>query len=333
MESCAELRTISSQARSSRRSGYVAGAWNSAARGSARRSSSRSASAPWRFTSTRFDVTPMSMLAREPERSSPSHVRESLGRRAREVAGERGDLEVEVVLQLVGLGDHPAEPGLGHQVVRAVHAQQVTDRNSATSSTWSRSGGRGPWRRRAARPRCRTRPAGTRHGRTSRRGLPHEGVLGHLRGHAPPHDGVAEPGQAQDLGHLRDVAEHVGQVADVHDAAERRSPAEAHLEVAHDGLARGQELVHEDVPGPHAQPTGGGQRPQPPLGLGPHLEVVVDDGHLPVQHEVRDSWRRAREGGSGCRPAPRGPGGSPGRTCTIPGPSACEERWQSGGRS
>ncbi len=71
MESWAELRTTSRQARSSRRAGYAAAGWKSAARGSALRSSSRSASAPRRFTSTRFEVTPMSMLARAPERSSP----------------------------------------------------------------------------------------------------------------------------------------------------------------------------------------------------------------------------------------------------------------------
>ena len=72
MESWAELRTISSQASSSRRSGYSSGVWNSVAKGSARRSSSRSATAPRRLTSTLFEVTPMSMLARAPERSSPA---------------------------------------------------------------------------------------------------------------------------------------------------------------------------------------------------------------------------------------------------------------------
>ena len=30
----------------------------------------------------------------------------------------------------------------------------------------------------------------------------------------------------------------------------------------------------------------GGQRPQPLLVLGTHFEVVVDDRHLPVEHEV-----------------------------------------------
>ena len=67
----------------------------------------------------------MSMLARTPERSSPStRVRPSVGA-AGQVAGERGDLEDEVVLEVVGLGHDPPEPGLGHEVVRPVHAEQV----------------------------------------------------------------------------------------------------------------------------------------------------------------------------------------------------------------
>ena len=52
--------------------------------------------------------------------------------------------------------------------------------------------------------------------------LPEEPGLGDRRGHAPPDHGVGEPGQPEDLGHLCDVAEHVGQVADGHGAAEGR---------------------------------------------------------------------------------------------------------------
>ena len=92
--------------------------------------------------------------------------------------------------------------------------------------------------------------------------------------------------QSEDLGHLRNVAEHVRQIAHLHDAPEGGAATEAHLEVAHDGLAGGEELVHQDVPGPHADPAGGRQRAEPPLGLGADLEVVVHHGHLPVQHEV-----------------------------------------------
>ena len=47
---------------------------NSALSGSARRSSARSAAAAAWCTSTRFDATPISTLARAPERSSPHHV-------------------------------------------------------------------------------------------------------------------------------------------------------------------------------------------------------------------------------------------------------------------
>ena len=71
MESWAEFRTISFQASSSCRCGHSDGCWKSAASGSARRSSSRAACSPRRFTSTRFEVTPINMSARNPERSSP----------------------------------------------------------------------------------------------------------------------------------------------------------------------------------------------------------------------------------------------------------------------
>ena len=68
----------------------------------------------------------MSMLARNPERSSPS-TRTRPSRPARsEIARQRRDLEHELVLEVVGLGHDAAEPGLGHQVVRAVHAEQVS---------------------------------------------------------------------------------------------------------------------------------------------------------------------------------------------------------------
>jgi hypothetical protein len=40
-----------------------------------------------------------------------------------QVLGQRGDDQLEVVLQGVGLGHHPAQPGLGGLVVGAVHPQ------------------------------------------------------------------------------------------------------------------------------------------------------------------------------------------------------------------
>ena len=124
---------------------------------------------------------------------------------------------------------------------------------------------------------------------------PHAAAVGRLPperrrvdrlGHPPPHDGVVEAELRQQLRHLGNVAEHVGQVADLHRTAEAGGPVEAELEVTDHGLARHEELVHEDVPGAHRDASGGGQAAQHRLGLGPDGEVVVDDRHLPVQHEV-----------------------------------------------
>ena len=98
---------------------------------------------------------------------------------------------------------------------------------------------------------------------------------------------MGEASQAKDLGHLGDVAEHVGQVANFHGASERRPTREAHLQVADDGLTRGQELIHQDVPRAKRDPARRGKGPQAPFRCRANLEVVVDDGHLSVQHKVR----------------------------------------------
>ena len=97
---------------------------------------------------------------------------------------------------------------------------------------------------------------------------------------------MLEAGQPEDLGHLRDVAEHVGQVSHLHGAAELGRAPQAELEVADDRLARDHELVHEDHPRPHRQAAGGGQAAQRLGRLGPYLEVVVDDDGLAVEQET-----------------------------------------------
>ena len=118
-------------------------------------------------------------------------------------------------------------------------------------------------------------------------GLPPERGAIDGRGDAPPHHRVLEAGQPQELGHLGHVAEHVGQVADLHGAAERRRPLEAHLQVADERLAGDEELVGQHVPGADGEAAGARQAPQAGLGLGPHRQVVVD--HRPS----------GRRGGSG----------------------------------
>ena len=118
------------------------------------------------------------------------------------------------------------------------------------------------------------------------RGGPHERGLLYGGRDTPPHHRVTQSGLVEDLRHLGHVTEHVGQVADLHHAPEGASPDDALLQVPHDGLAGDEELVHEDVPGSHGDPAGGGERPEPVLVLGADLQVVVDDGQLTVEQEM-----------------------------------------------
>jgi hypothetical protein len=97
---------------------------------------------------------------------------------------------------------------------------------------------------------------------------------------------VIHAGQAQELGHLGHVAEHVGQVAHLHGPAQGGGPPEPELQVADDRLPRDEELVHEDVPGAEGHPAGGVESAQGVGRLGPHGQVVIDHGHLPVEQEV-----------------------------------------------
>ena len=96
---------------------------------------------------------------------------------------------------------------------------------------------------------------------------------------------MLESGLAQQLRHLGDVTEHVGQVADGHRAAELGGPGHAELEVAHHRLARDHELVHEDHPRPDREPAARGEPLQRAGGLGSYLEVVVEHRGLAVEEE------------------------------------------------
>ena len=114
IESWALLRITSSQARSSRRPGPVGGGRNRAASGSASRSSVRSATAAACFTSTGSTPTPMSRLARAPDRSSPAQWgRPSVGAAATCSASERMTQLVRRPASSLASGHHPAQPGLG----------------------------------------------------------------------------------------------------------------------------------------------------------------------------------------------------------------------------
>jgi len=105
-------------------------------------------------------------------------------------------------------------------------------------------------------------------------------------GNAPPDDSGLDPGRAQDLRHLRDVAEHVRQIADRHRAPELLGAAQAGLEIAQRRLAVDEELVHQRLPGPDREPSGHHECANPLLGLGSDLQVVVYRRELAVEREA-----------------------------------------------
>ncbi len=100
-----------------------------------------------------------------------------------------------------------------------------------------------------------------------------------------PHHCMVQPGQRKNLWHLGDVSEHVGEVAHIHHPSEGGAPSDAGLQVADDGFARDEELVHQDVPRTQGEPSGGCQRVQALLVLGADLEIVVDDRQLAIEEE------------------------------------------------
>ena len=230
----------------------------------------------------------MSRLAPPPRAQLAAPCRELVVRCSGKVLSERRDLELQLRLHLVHLGDHLPEPGLRVLVVGPVHDQhgftfaqegaELVDQRTQPSEEALGVVGEGGSIAVAGHEVLGP------HGRAVW-GVPDEGSSIDRRGHAAPDHGVGETGLTEDLRHLGHVTEHVGQVADLHVTAKGRGPADAGLEVANDGLTRDQELVHEDVPGAERDAAGGGQLAQPAFCLGPDLEVVVDHRQLAVEEE------------------------------------------------
>ena len=136
----------------------------------------------------------------------------------------------------------------------------------------------------------------------------------------------AKPAPASIWGIWADVAEHVGQVADLHGAPEGSGPLEAELEVADDRLARDEELVHEDVPGAERDPSGSRQLAEPTLVLRPNLEVVVDRSHLAVDQEAGIGGVRLHQLEQVVHEVDEAQLEGPEGRSTTPGPSACAGR-------
>jgi hypothetical protein len=107
------------------------------------------------------------------------------------------------------------------------------------------------------------------------------------RRNTPPHHRRLDPGETEDLRHLRDVAEHVRQVADAHRAPEVLCACEAGLEVAQRRLAVDEELVHQRLPRTDREAPRPHERTNPHLRFRPDLEVVVNRCQLAIEREAQ----------------------------------------------
>ena len=276
-----------------------------AERGSARRSSVRSVRAAACFTSTRLEATPMSRLARAPERSSPCQVGSpSVGALAR-YSGSEVMVEVEVVLEFVGLGHHPAQPRLWRLVVGAVHEQEraAGSRKRPDLLARGRAGaGRAPWRRRGGRRRCRNRRRGTRPAPSIRRAPPTRTRCGR-----PPTARPATPRRARTRpGGGSGASGRCGRTCRAGSrppstppkAAARRMPGCRSRMIVSPETRNSSMRMYQ---GPTVSRPAAAKRPQALFVLGPDGQVVVDHGHLPVEQELGEGRVAPRAGRAGRR--------------------------------
>src|SRR5919204_394835 len=124
------------------------------------------------------------------------------------------------------------------------------------------------------------------------RGLPPKIGLDPMRivvavAESTPDDGVLDFEAGEDLRHLADVAELIGQIADrdVVDAKRGRHLF-AEPEVADRRLAAGQERVREHIPGTDQHATGADEIDKSAEVLRPHLEVIAKHDVLSVEHKA-----------------------------------------------
>src|SRR5664280_2254956 len=104
---------------------------------------------------------------------------------------------------------------------------------------------------------------------------------------APPDNRSLDAGLAQDLGHLGDVPEHIGQVANDHSAAQLPGALPAEAQVADDRLPGDQKLVQQHLPWSNCQAATRHQAPDSRLSLRTDVQVVVDRRELAVEGETK----------------------------------------------
>ena len=119
--------------------------------------------------------------------------------------------------------------------------------------------------------------------RTAVERFPGEAIAIHVAADSAPQHRRRESEAGQNLRHLRDVSELIGQVADVERPAEAARDRHADFEIANQRFAAHQETVGEHVPRPDLDFAGANQTAQPRLGARAHLEVIVEHDRLAVE--------------------------------------------------
>ena len=111
-------------------------------------------------------------------------------------------------------------------------------------------------------------------------------LLAGLAAQPPPHDAAPDPELARQRRPRRRMAEGVGRIQHVEPPAELVGVRGAQQQVANQRLAGGDQLVGEDVPGPHLQAPCFHQGLEIGLALGARVQVVGDEHGLAVEQEA-----------------------------------------------
>ncbi len=119
--------------------------------------------------------------------------------------------------------------------------------------------------------------------RTAVERLPHEAIAIDVRADAAPQDCGRESEAGENLRHLRDVPELIGQVADVEWPAEAARDRHPDFEIANQRLAADEKAVGKHVPRPDLDFARANQIAQPRLGARTHLEIIVEHDRLAVE--------------------------------------------------
>jgi len=124
--------------------------------------------------------------------------------------------------------------------------------------------------------------------RTAVERFPDKAIAIYVRADSAPQHRGRESEAGENLWHLRDVPELIGQVADVERTAKAARDGHADFEIADQRLPAHQEAVGEHVPRPDLDFARANQIAQPPLGARAHLEIVVEHDRLAVEVKRRN---------------------------------------------